>query len=186
MSFWQYKCVSASRIMKVLIAINDEATFEPMLNFIFQNKWKNNPEFLLVSVVEPVMVGNVLSVLPSALLSEIRSDLRAAAERTLRHFALKLRDEFHTDKVKEIVEEGQAGPMVVERAKLEAVDLIIVASHQRKGLDRMVLGSVSSWVTAHADCAVLVIDASERFKRASYAQSCDQQNKILENAGSKQ
>jgi universal stress protein A len=36
-------------------------------------------------------------------------------------------------------------------------DLLVVGSHGRSGLSRLVLGSVASYVASHAPCSVLIV-----------------------------
>jgi nucleotide-binding universal stress UspA family protein len=49
---------------------------------------------------------------------------------------------------------------IVEVAKARGVDLIIMGSHGRTGLDRVLMGSVSDRVIGYAECAVLVVKAA--------------------------
>ena len=46
---------------------------------------------------------------------------------------------------------------VVQAAQDEQVDLIVIGSHGRSGLERLVLGSVTQAVLAHTQVAVLVV-----------------------------
>lgn len=46
---------------------------------------------------------------------------------------------------------------IVREAKEKQIDLIVMGSHGRSGLERMLLGSVTAKVIGHAPCAVLVI-----------------------------
>jgi len=52
---------------------------------------------------------------------------------------------------------GNPGEAIVEEAKSKGVDLIVIGSHGRTGLDRMLMGSVSDRVIGYSDCAVLVV-----------------------------
>ncbi len=52
---------------------------------------------------------------------------------------------------------GDPREALVETARLEKADLLIVGSHGRTGLPKLVLGSVASHVVAHAPCNVLVV-----------------------------
>jgi nucleotide-binding universal stress UspA family protein len=60
-------------------------------------------------------------------------------------------------RVDERVELGSPDKNIVERAKTEGVDLIIMATHGRGGLSRMFLGSVTDQVIRNAPCPVLAI-----------------------------
>lgn len=54
------------------------------------------------------------------------------------------------------VERGDFYAAVVRRAEAFGADLIVVGSHGRTGISRMLLGSVAERVVRHAHCAVLV------------------------------
>lgn len=55
---------------------------------------------------------------------------------------------------------GNPGKLICQQAETILADLIIVGSHGRIGLSEMLLGSVSNYVTHHADCSVLVVHGS--------------------------
>jgi nucleotide-binding universal stress UspA family protein len=56
--------------------------------------------------------------------------------------------------------EGSPGEELVAAAKDEAVDAIVVGSHGRKGLQRLILGSVAEYVVRMATVPVLVVRES--------------------------
>jgi nucleotide-binding universal stress UspA family protein len=66
-------------------------------------------------------------------------------------------------KVNAIVEPGWGTPegYLFEMASRQRVDLIVVGTHQRRGLGRVLLGSVSRAVLHHAKVAVAVIPPAE-------------------------
>jgi nucleotide-binding universal stress UspA family protein len=55
------------------------------------------------------------------------------------------------------VELGAAADKILELAKKEAIDLIIMGAHGRKGLERAIFGSVADKVVAAAPCPVLTV-----------------------------
>lgn len=58
--------------------------------------------------------------------------------------------------VEEIIEVGEPYQVILKTAEAKEADLIVVGSHGRTGLERLLLGSVAERVIGHADCAVLV------------------------------
>lgn len=52
---------------------------------------------------------------------------------------------------------GDPGHAICEIAGEQDADLIIIGSRDRRGLKKLLLGSVSLYVTAHAPCDVLVL-----------------------------
>jgi nucleotide-binding universal stress UspA family protein len=55
-----------------------------------------------------------------------------------------------------LIWEGDPGESIVEAAEAEDVDLIVVGSHGRRGIDRFFMGSVSERVVRTAPVPVLV------------------------------
>lgn len=58
-----------------------------------------------------------------------------------------------------IVVEGKVADAIVQAAKDNDCDLIVVGSHGRTGLDRILMGSVSQQVVVQAKCPVMVVKA---------------------------
>jgi nucleotide-binding universal stress UspA family protein len=56
-----------------------------------------------------------------------------------------------------LIWEGEPGPSVIEAAQAEEVDVVVVGSHGRGPIGRLLLGSVSSHVVAHEQRRVIVI-----------------------------
>ena len=58
-----------------------------------------------------------------------------------------------------IVAQGAAYEEIIREAQERGVDLIVIPSRDRRGVDRWLLGSTASKVVNHAPCAVLVLRA---------------------------
>jgi len=52
---------------------------------------------------------------------------------------------------------GKPADAIMEIAKDESADLVVVGSHGRTGLDRLLMGSVAERVIVLSSCAVLVV-----------------------------
>jgi nucleotide-binding universal stress UspA family protein len=62
-------------------------------------------------------------------------------------------------KIHQVVDAGQPFGSIVDCAEKEGVDLIIMSSHGRTGLSRMLIGSVTDKILRGAPCPVLVVPA---------------------------
>lgn len=60
-------------------------------------------------------------------------------------------------KMRQVVDAGQPFGAIVDCAEKEAVDLIVMSSHGRSGLSRMLIGSVTDKILRGAPCPVLVV-----------------------------
>lgn len=56
---------------------------------------------------------------------------------------------------------GNPAEVLIDLAKSEKADLIVVGSHGKSGLQRFLLGSVSDKVTRYAPCSILVVRLPE-------------------------
>jgi nucleotide-binding universal stress UspA family protein len=60
-------------------------------------------------------------------------------------------------KMRQVVDAGQPFGAIVDCAEKEGVDLIVMSSHGRSGLSRMLIGSVTDKVLRGSPCPVLVV-----------------------------
>jgi nucleotide-binding universal stress UspA family protein len=59
--------------------------------------------------------------------------------------------------IRKVVEPGQPYSTIVHWAEKEGIDLIVISSHGRSGLSRMVMGSVTAEILKKSPCPVLVV-----------------------------
>jgi nucleotide-binding universal stress UspA family protein len=78
------------------------------------------------------------------------------ADALARQAGERLRSSFHNWDVKTDVLAGSPARVLIEKADEWKPDLIVVGSHGRSGLERLLLGSVSQKVLSEADCSVRI------------------------------
>jgi len=83
-------------------------------------------------------------------IEEHRQQLEEFVARNLADVGANLR-------IRKAIDSGQAYRAIVERAENEQIDLIVMSSHGRSGLSRMMIGSVTDKVLRMAPCPVLVV-----------------------------
>ncbi|HJQ83476.1 MAG TPA: universal stress protein [Candidatus Binatia bacterium] len=143
--------------MTLLIALDDSAYAETTLAWVLAHPWPAQTRARVLSVA-PVDVIDF-----DALGGNAGSDLarRLQQERVRAHEAIvegaapKLRAA-GLDVVTK-VRVGDPRDAIVREVEEEPVDLVVVGSHGRTGLARMLLGSVAGYVVAHAPANVAVI-----------------------------
>jgi nucleotide-binding universal stress UspA family protein len=85
-------------------------------------------------------------------------DLREVAESLVQRAA---RDALSKGvEVETHVREGQPAEVIIDVANQEQADLIVVGSRGLTGIKRYLLGSVSSKVSEHAPCSVMIVRAT--------------------------
>ena len=108
-------------------------------------------DIIAVSVTE----NNFISGLPlDDEVYQLNQVLKERSEENLKEF-----DELNVDdlNIAHVVREGSPAKVILEVAKEEAVDLIIMGSSGKSGFDRFIMGSVADKVVNSAKCAVLVV-----------------------------
>jgi nucleotide-binding universal stress UspA family protein len=96
-------------------------------------------------------------------LSPVREMLARQKKLLDRFLREKFADHMNLVEVRQVVEFGSAFSNIVEKAKRERVDMIIMSTHGRTGLHHLLMtGSVSAKVVSRAACPVLVIPADGR------------------------
>ncbi|HEX8493976.1 MAG TPA: universal stress protein [Pyrinomonadaceae bacterium] len=107
---------------------------------------------VIETVVPTVGYSGVTEPLPMADISE---QLEESATRELPKIARQ--EECSGLAVEQVITHGDAASEIVRVAKERKVDLIVISSHGRTGLGRMLFGSTAEQVVRHAPCPVLVV-----------------------------
>jgi nucleotide-binding universal stress UspA family protein len=105
-------------------------------------------------VPEPSLYGAMADAV-----DELREQAEANARRYLERTAASLRD--LGVPVQPLVEGSRPATAILDVAEREQVDLIMLATHGRGGMDRLVLGSVADRVVHHSRCPVLLVPARD-------------------------
>ena len=115
---------------------------------------------ICVHVIEPMVPTVGYSGMTEPLpIADITDQLEYSAERELPKLAE--REEVAGLKIEEMIVHGEAASEIVRVAKERNVDLIVVSSHGRTGLGRILFGSTAEAVVRHASCPVLVVKPSQ-------------------------
>lgn len=152
-----------SDIRRVLLGTDLGETTELATDRAFDLAQRHAAELIVVSVIEPK------DMLQQTGIEDIRwdqvRDRRHDAARALVARGLKV-----GVAVSFLVWTGDPGESIVAAAESENADLIVVGTHGRGSIGRLLLGSVSEHVVRNAPCPVLVIrPASGRSHRPEAA-----------------
>jgi len=92
-------------------------------------------------------------------LPTLREDLIQDAEKQLGEILGSLDSDQMTATL--VVREGRAATEIVDLAKTENIDLIVMSTHGYSNIKHVLLGSVTENVVRHAPCPVLVVRENE-------------------------
>jgi nucleotide-binding universal stress UspA family protein len=145
--------------MKILVGIDDSPCSKAALEFVRSSPLARTAKVIVVSAVRPaVMAYSEIYVPPAAAVEELLEEQKRVHQELVSEAEKKLRDGGLTTDARVLV--GDPREAILDTAREEKVDLIVLGSHGRSGISKLLMGSVASHVVTHATCNVLVVKAN--------------------------
>ena len=107
----------------------------------------------LVHVIDPKFIGSETGVPADQLLAMLRADGKGLLETAASTIPAR-------PNVWQFLREGTPWSEIVESARTWRADVIVIGTHGRSGLGRLMFGSTAEGVTRHAPCPVVVVPAA--------------------------
>jgi nucleotide-binding universal stress UspA family protein len=142
--------------MRFLLAIDDSSFSEAATQAVMRTRPYDSQ----------VRVLHVLNPFPEAAAQEIGSNeypdfvaARAKLRERAAEIVARAEEKLRTGgfEVTSSIEEGDPRDVILRHAETWPADLIVLGSHGRRGLDRLLIGSVSDAVARHAPCSVEIV-----------------------------
>jgi nucleotide-binding universal stress UspA family protein len=118
----------------------------------FADRW--NAELHLLNVIEPAVFPTEAGLTPMGLIN-LDSELAVAAEHAMTE--LLKRDELQGLHPVTAIAHGRASSAIIEYAESNAIDIIVIATHGRTGLEHLIFGSTAERVVRESPCPVLTV-----------------------------
>lgn len=142
------------KVEKILFPIDLTEKFEALLPWV-STFVKSFDSTLYVLFVTRDLADYASFHVPHANLKKLEDEAVKAVEQKMAGVAKEAFKAF--PKLKTLVAQGSPADKILEVAKKEGVDLIIMGTHGRKGLDRAIFGSVCDKVVRNSKIPVLTI-----------------------------
>jgi nucleotide-binding universal stress UspA family protein len=152
--------VNGEILMKVLLAIDGSNCSTAAVKALIGQYRPRETEVMVLNVVEsvrlvPISYGFGMGPVFAENYTAAARDWRAEGEKLVSDVAERLRSAgFQTSTS---VEEGDAAERILDCAQKWLPDVILLGSHGWRGLDRVLLGSVSEAIARHASCSVEIV-----------------------------
>jgi nucleotide-binding universal stress UspA family protein len=141
--------------MKILLAIDGSAPSQAAIEEVAYRPWPGSSALCILSVIQPYVPPATEIVVASATFNEIRQRQAQEAEQLIGQASERLAASGLS--IETAIREGDPRTAIVDVADQWQADLIVVGSHGRTGITRLVMGSVAQAVVAHAHCSVEVV-----------------------------
>ena len=120
-------------------------------------------QLVLVHVLSPAIlpVMGADMYIPATMYDELERTSRAVALRYLRRLGARAKQAGVRTSMR-LIEGTPVADRIVRAARAERADVIVMGTHGRTGVTRLMLGSVASRVVATAACPVLTVRSRSR------------------------
>ncbi len=119
-------------------------------------------ETTILSVIRPIEAAVPEVYLDAATIERLEQQAMRRATRALQE--LSVRAKRARVSVATLLRAGDPVREVIQAAKAQRADLLVVGTHGRRGLSKLALGSVAERLIAQAPCPVVVIRGSSKFR----------------------
>jgi nucleotide-binding universal stress UspA family protein len=145
--------------MKIILAIDGSPCSDAAIEEVARRPWPVDTQVRIISVIEtPAPLVAEPYLMAGSYFVEAEKICRRQAEDAVGQAAAKMRGgQNGNPQVSTQVLAGSPKRTIVEEAEEWDADLIVVGSHGYHSWERMLLGSVSQSVSAHAKCSVEIV-----------------------------
>jgi nucleotide-binding universal stress UspA family protein len=141
--------------MRILLAVDGSSPSQVAIDEVARRPWPPSSTVRIISVVRlyvpPAVEFVPAATAPDQIWQEHMDEAGQIAARAAERVANAGLS------VDTVTRQGDPRTTIVDEAKDWAADLIVVGSHGRTGVSRLLLGSVAQAVVAHAPCSVEVV-----------------------------
>jgi nucleotide-binding universal stress UspA family protein len=142
------------QVKKILFPIDFAESYDSLLPWVSTFVEKFDATLYVVFVAQDLSSYSTFYV-PHGNIQSFQEEAQLAAEKRM---AVAAKDQFKSfSKLETRVLMGSPAEKILDLAKQENIDLIIMGAHGRKGLERAIFGSVADKVATGALCPVMTI-----------------------------
>ena len=144
--------------MKILIALDASPHSERALDFVTRMRWPAGSRVIVLSVLQPIVHAVSLPYEPTSIEADVLAEQKKQLEDLVSDAERRLRECGFSTEARVLT--GDPRETLVQEAVATHADLLVVGSHGRTGIAKLMIGSVSSHLVTHAPCSVMVIKSS--------------------------
>jgi nucleotide-binding universal stress UspA family protein len=152
------------KFKKLLIALDHSEQSENIMNYGKTIAARCKADIILLHIVssgiryeEHAVNGVDNDILPSSPSVKLAEDAYLQAYRWLESMALSARNKNISTEIKVLVALDSVPAEILNYVEKNKIDFIILGTRGKTGPERVLLGSVASYVVTHAECPVLVV-----------------------------
>lgn len=152
---------------KILIAIDYNPTATNIAEVGYSLAKSMNAEVTLLHVVADYTYYSSLDYSPImgfdsfSNLGVLQTNTVVELQNAAQDYLEKTKKFLGDDSIKTIIKDGDSGDAILQTAKELSINIIVLGSHSRKGLEKMLMGSVAEKVLRHSVVPLFIIPVIE-------------------------
>jgi nucleotide-binding universal stress UspA family protein len=139
--------------MKILLAVDGSKSSDAALGAVIKERRASEDEVRVITVLQPIMISAVPQM-AAGYAPELEAERKRARE-IVEKAAERLRSAGFRAGV--VVGQGDIREKILDEAEDWKAELIVLGSHGRGQVKRLLLGSVAESVARHATCSVEIV-----------------------------
>ena len=158
---------------KILIAIDYNPTAQDIAKKGYELAKSMNAEVILLHVVADYTYYSSLDYSPImgfdsfSNLGVLQTNTVAELQNAANDYLDKTKRYLDDETIKTVVKDGDSGQAIIDAAKEMDVDVIVMGSHSRRGLEKILMGSVAEKVLRNSTLPLFIIPVVENEKKKS-------------------
>jgi nucleotide-binding universal stress UspA family protein len=142
-------CIDTTMMKRLLVPVDGSKSSDDAVRYACNIAEKFGSELLLLTVIPPpIILGVEAGIIDYRPLEESGRRVLENTKKIVDSFKMQASTRLET---------GQVADTIINVAKEEDIDLIVIGSRGLSGAKRFLLGSVSNSVSHHAPCPVLIV-----------------------------
>jgi nucleotide-binding universal stress UspA family protein len=156
---------------KILIALDYNPTAQNIAEKGYELARSMNAEVVLLHVVADYTYYSSLDYSPIlgfdqfSNLGAVQMDSVTELENAANGYLEQMKKQLDDPSIQTLVKDGDAGNAIIEAADNLNASLIVLGSHSRKGLEKILMGSVAEKVLRQSKIPLYIIPVSEKEKK---------------------
>lgn len=153
---------------KILIALDYNPTAERIAQTGYEMAKSMNAEVTLLHVIADYTYYSSLDYSPImgfdqfSNLGTVQMDSVIELQNAAHEYLEKTKTYLGDPSIKTLIKDGDSGDAIIEAANNLGADIIVLGSHSRRGLDKILMGSVAEKVLRHSKIPLFIIPVNEK------------------------
>jgi nucleotide-binding universal stress UspA family protein len=146
---------------KILIALDYNPSAQKVAEAGHKLAKSMNAQEILLHVISDVAYYSSLNYSPIMGFTDfgnaVETDSAVELERAAQNYLNKSKQHLNDEAIQTVVKNGIFGEAILKTAKELQADIIVLGTHSRRGLEKILMGSVAEYVLHHSSIPLFII-----------------------------